>query len=658
MTKKVLVFLLVFFAGSLLSAAPNVDSLFKVFESASRNDKNKLSETLVRQFIKEEYISYPRKLTTSTHKKLLEAAVYLGMANYYYDKGDFLYSIDCAHLALQIVPTTVDSVLIFKSDCYEILAAAYFRDGMFDKSLSFAQKSEEIANRLNNDNLRSSALNTYAAVYLSMGRLKQAEKYIREAIQIERKQRQTGPLAIRLGMMSDILVKQTRYEEALVYINEALHLDSVAGRTEKMAVRFSQKADIFLATKNWSACVATCLRALDIFRKTGNLVSQAITLKQLGNAEMQLKHRSQAEAYYLESASICEKIGFRQILQIDYYNLYSIYKDYDIQKALDYLERSNALKDTLFSQERDQMLSEFEIKYNTQEKEIKLSLLEMKNRKKNYLITLLVFLSLLSVLSLVGFSFAYRNRKKRNQQLTEMIDEKDRYTSIISHDLKNPIAAQKHLTEILYENFENLPVEEMRYCLNELRKSTGSLDDLLFDLLQWSSLNCGRIVYNPVRLNFRSSVESTFRKLSTQASAKNVELKHNVFTDSYVEEDLHFVEFILRNLMTNAIKFSNPNSVVILNVEDAGAHLKVSITDSGVGMTQECQEHLFDTKTRSSKGTQGETGTGLGLVVCHQMIQKSGNHISVESQLGEGTTVTFTMKKNNNRSNIFKVCNR
>lgn len=173
------------------------------------------------------------------------------------------------------------------------------------------------------------------------------------------------------------------------------------------------------------------------------------------------------------------------------------------------------------------------------------------------------------------------------------------------------------------------------------------MNDLLFDLLQWSSLDCGRMEYIPTRLNIRTSVESAIRKVHSQAESKKITITHNINEDILVYEDINFTEFIIRNLLSNAIKFSPENSNIEISLNKTNNNHQLSIIDHGIGMTQEQITESFQLGTKSRLGTNGERGTGLGLLVCKDMIEKGGNRIFIHSILGEGTTVTFTLKAEN-----------
>lgn len=638
-----IIFLVLLCIGQ-LSAQTNVDSLFKNFESETGKQKSQTALALAQHFVKEGYSEYPTSLKKGDSKTLLESVIYIGMANYYYENGDFHSGLHCGHLALKSIPTTLDSANYLTESCYEVLSAIYFRLSDYDKALEQAELQYDMAEKLKNASMKSSALNTYAAIYLVTNRFSEAAKYAQKAIDIERKTNNDKALAIRLGMMSDIKLKEDKPDEALVYIEEALELDRKANREDKVGVRLSQKADILMAKKDWKQCLEILLQAKDIFKKTNNIVSYTITLKQLGQVEMHLQHTQSAEKYLLEAVEICNNIGFKQILPILYNNLYTLYLKSDTQKALYYLEKCDALKDTINSEERLRQLNEFEIKFDTQEKEKQLLLQQLKNKRKLYLIIILGFVLSLVITLLVFAIRLNRTRKRKNDVLESLNETKNKFFSIISHDLRNPVAAQKRMLEFIHTNYDNIDNDDLKESIYQLKLSNDSLARLVKDLLQWGSIQSGRLVYSPTRLNLKMIVEDTIDKLRTQANAKGIQILHNIDPETYINEDLNITEFILRNLLSNALKFSHANSNIEVDFANQNGKGQLSVIDHGVGMTPEQVQKLFKFKVQSTQGTDGEPGTGLGLMVCKEMADLSHNDLSVTSEEGKGTTFTLSVK--------------
>lgn len=234
--------------------------------------------------------------------------------------------------------------------------------------------------------------------------------------------------------------------------------------------------------------------------------------------------------------------------------------------------------------------------------------------------------------------------KKFSEELKELNTTKDKFFSIIAHDLKNPFITILGFSDILLADYNELSDEERKYYISEMEKSATLSHNLLQNLLQWSRAQTGRIEYNPRELQLLNIVEENFQLLKNTAGEKKIQLKQNVADGLTVNADEDMLNTVLRNLLTNAIKFSNENGVVEVNSKINENFVEIAVKDNGTGMDEDTISKLFRLDTTNSKpGTAGETGTGLGLILCKEFIEKHGGKIWVESEISKGSTFLFTL---------------
>lgn len=641
--KRLLLLSCIIFVEITLSAAPNLDSLFNVYQTCSNLQKQTIANKLVDYFVQEEYYNYPVNLKKKSKRDYRDMLIYLGMAAENLDRGEFEEAQKCAERALSLVEK--DS-LVWKIDCHEVLSIIYFRQGKYDLSMSYAEENFEIASKLKDNRALSSALNTMAAVNLANSRFEEALDYINKALEIERKENNDKALAIRLGMKSDILLGLHRPEDALKCVNEALKIDAAANRLDKVGVRLSQKADILMRLGKWEECRDICLEANDIFEKTNNIVSKVITLKQLGSCELQLNHLDKAEKYLLEAEEICKKIGFKSLLWNVQHHLFSVYKKQNkLEKSLYYLECSMINRDSIMQEEHQRQLSEYKVKFDVQEKENQLAIQKLTNRNKTIVIVVLGIVLFFIVTLALMLMYNSAIRKKRSEELMRLNAAKDKIFSIVSHDLKNPIAAQNKVLHLLDDSFNEIDAKDVKMQVTELRKSSDSLSSFLRSLLDWAMFNSGRMQYNPVQADLTDMVKSVVNEVHIQANNKSVEIHNNCLEDAYIFVDINMMETVIRNLLSNAIKFSHPNSTVEIDSIDNGDCWSLSITDQGVGIPLEIQSGLFKNNTTTTRGTAGEKGTGLGLNMCGELVKLNHGTISVLSEPDQGSKFTINMPK-------------
>lgn len=607
--------------------------------------KAEVGRQLIRQFIEEEYYDYPVSPKFASDRKYSGMLLNLGMSIYEYERNDFAKAVKYAQEAEKFCDK--DS-LQWLCSCYELLNVSYQRQGDYTKALQYAQKDYELGKKLQDNDIQSNALNSLAAIHCSTNHLEDALRYIDEAIALERQNPKGNgkSLAIRLGSKCEILSLMKRPDEALACINEALAIDSAANRAAKVGIRLSQKAEILLTQQRWEECQNCCLQALSIFEQNGQSLDKAITLKQLGQCELSLHNLNAAEDYLYSAEKLCRHLGFKPLLWKTQHLLYQVYNEKkDYQKALHYLELSSTNKDSLDREEFDKIIGEYKVKFETDQKEQQLKLQEITIRNRTILSIVLACLFVLVCIStIIGMRLA-ATRKKRNKDLAELNSMKDHIFSIVSHDLKNPVAAQKQVIDALYTHYDEVSDEDKKEQLAALMQSHESLNNLLNNVLEWSSLESGRLIYKPIRIDLATVVRNSLRSVTPYARNKNIDFKLSIPDDCVVMTDVNFVETILRNLLSNAIKFSNPGSSIDISGQDENTGIvRLSITDHGTGMTEEQLQSLF-TKSASTLGTAGEKGSGMGLMVCKKLSEKGRERITVESEKGKGSTFTILIPR-------------
>ena len=229
-------------------------------------------------------------------------------------------------------------------------------------------------------------------------------------------------------------------------------------------------------------------------------------------------------------------------------------------------------------------------------------------------------------------------------ELSELNSSKDKLFSIIAHDLKNPFFGIIGLSDMVIEDFDEMEDAEKKDLVKEINQSAKETYRMLENLLDWARQQTGSVVFDPVDLNINELISVTVESLRGQAAVKRLTLETDLAPVLMVHADENMIRTVLRNLITNAIKFSNPGGGISIGSELSQNQAMVAISDEGVGISETDASRLFRIDTTvKSLGTMGEKGTGLGLVLCHEFIQKNGGTISVRRNSGAGTTFWFTI---------------
>ncbi|MBN2347256.1 MAG: PAS domain S-box protein [Bacteroidales bacterium] len=238
-----------------------------------------------------------------------------------------------------------------------------------------------------------------------------------------------------------------------------------------------------------------------------------------------------------------------------------------------------------------------------------------------------------------------------NSELEKLNRTKDKFFSIIAHDLKNPFHAIIGFSEMLSNDFNEMDTQQKLGLIELINMSSESAYNLLENLLQWARTQTDKINYTPDSIDLFDVVKNVIKFHKVSAEKKRIKLRSDIKPNTYAYADMNMINTVVRNLISNAIKFTNNegNITVFVNELD-GKFIEVCVSDSGVGIQKENLEKLFRIDTYySTSGTSGETGTGLGLIICKEFIEKNGGVLRAESNINKGSTFIFTLPKENLR---------
>jgi signal transduction histidine kinase len=234
--------------------------------------------------------------------------------------------------------------------------------------------------------------------------------------------------------------------------------------------------------------------------------------------------------------------------------------------------------------------------------------------------------------------------KESERILLQLNTDKDRFISILGHDLKNPFNNLLGLSEVLIEDIRNLDIDEIEDIANNIYKSARTTYNLLEDILMWARTQQGKIPFKPQILSFRDICMNILETLNPNANAKNITINYSATDEINIFADIDMLKTVLRNLVSNAIKFTNKNGAISINAEENSGNVTISISDNGIGIPPDDLTKLFDiSQVLTTKGTAKETGTGLGLLLCKEFVEKHGGKIWVESEVGKGSDFKFTL---------------
>ena len=417
--------------------------------------------------------------------------------------------------------------------------------------------------------------------------------------------------------------------------------------------------------------------SLELFDKN----STANLYNNIAAAYVKENNYAKSEEYVNKALSIAKDITELSFIQESYQILAKIYSQKgDYKKAFEYQGKQLAYNDSLYFQQRTSSIAEMQTRFETEAKEKEIQLLKKDNeinvlevdRHKLLQKYLILFTTLFLILAVVIFIGQRRRRRINNilalknkeleiankrlieseQNLKELNATKDKFFSIIAHDLKNPFNALLGFSELLEKTYDSCSEEEIKEYINVIYESSQNLFKLLDNLLQWSRTQTNSISYHPEQFEVFPLIMQEVEFLHLNADKKKINIRVNVNKDSTAFADKNIISSIIRNLISNAIKFTNTNGQVNIDVKDLKSEVQVSISDSGIGIDGDDLDKIFQLNSSiSNKGTANEDGTGLGLLLCKEFTEMNHGRIWATSNKGKGSTFYFTIPKRAHTTN-------
>lgn len=472
--------------------------------------------------------------------------------------------------------------------------------------------------------------------------------YYKDAVKYALKSDDITTLGNAYEVISTFSIKNKRYKEAEepllknIKIQEKYDIDSwLSNGLDYCNVLFAQNK------KNEAFAFAKELhRKRDKLKKSKG---DFVYLNDMGKLEMYLQNYPKAESFFQEALNREVKKS-----KIDTLHLFFIYMNLeelylarkDFQKAYDVSKKKLSVNLWL-AQKRQSQDSKLQITkqkaaLDLEKKEIEISLLANQKKQQTVflIVTILVSLILVSLLLILQ-----RNKQRIEQQKTELTQlnkTKDKLFSIIAHDLREPMASFKGLLQLIEE--EALSQQEFRELSKSLKQNVDNIHAMLENLLLWSLSQMNGIKPYFRKLDVSDSLNATVSFFRNVAKQKQIELKTDIQENLVAFADENQMQTVFRNLLNNAIKFTPQNGVVEIISEQNENQILLKVIDSGKGMCQDELNNLF-TKPKLKRGTAGEKGTGLGLILCKELIEQNKGEISVSSAVGRGTSFEIRLQK-------------
>jgi len=515
------------------------------------------------------------------------------------------------------------------------LGIAYFNIGDNENSLSCFEEATRSSQEMKNDTLLAASYHNLGELNSYLGNLTKAASQLEISADYYQKASNFVKRVEVLNILGDVYLRSGNQEKALEKFHLSREESILFSLLKQLSVAENQIGKIFLANSSFGNALTFLRSSLENARASDDLAT-------ISDAYFSISE------YYL-------KIG-------------------DLPKAYNYRTMSSEFEDTLFTHSIEQKLVTLQRQYDIESKDQELQLLRKneeiekleieKNRYyRNFMIVLIIILIIFSTISMYNL---YQRRKsniilEKQKQLQEetnlqLIESqkvqqninltKNKIFTVLAEDLITPFNLLLEYTDLLEQNAGELNTKAIKKNSGIIYQSSKNLFQLLENLLQWSRNQRGMIEFHPGYFDLYKTINHLISVEEVLAHKKNIEFRRDLQEAFIVYADESHITTVLRNLVNNAIKYSHIGGWVKIGITDKNGFAEVTITDNGVGINQEDMKKLFRMDTHiARKGTANERGTGLGLIIAHELILKNRGSISVESEEGKGTRFAFTIPK-------------
>ena len=566
----------------------------------------------------------------------------LQIGDLYFQSENYPTALDYYFITIKLAERLGD--LTGAADAANDVGRVYYQMENFTQSLEYFNKAKKYFEQTGDDQKMGGTLNNIALIYYELDSLDQAIDYYDQALAIKKKYKDTLHIGAINHNMGLVYIMQKKYDEAIE------HLTS------------SKK----------------------IFEKLGYDKHVANATNNIGRAYYKSGRPKEALKYYKEGLMAAKKVNSAFLIMDNYkYQSDSYAKLGDFRKAYSYTIKHYLMKDSLLNIEKSKELAEIQKKYENEITEQENRILKKENeanaaiiKMQNIIGVAIGVITMLAGILAVFFYRANENKRKANEQLRlqkEEIEEKnrrlellyeeiskqneeikaqkkeleelnaikDKLFSIISHEFRSPLNSLKGTLALLKAGA--LTDEEINKISSELTDKVNSTSIFLDNLLNWAKSQMQGVTPKPMEVDLKQITEENIQLLRSMADKKKVRIENKIEENCIIYFDPNMMNLILRNLISNAIKFSVRGGVIEIESEKDDKECIVSVKDNGIGISKENLDMLFKIQGFTTRGTANERGTGLGLYITKNFIESNGGKIWVESEENKGSKFSFTV---------------
>ncbi len=577
-----------------------------------------------------------------------------------------------------------------EAESLRLIGIYYDFKSNYSSALDYCRKSLKLYQELGNKSGISYSSNSIGLIYLHQGHYPKALEYCQKSLKIKEELGDKRGVSSSYYNIGVIYSKESDYRKALEYYQKSLKISIEIGYKSGISICYNNIGEIYKIQGDYPKAMGYYQKSLKMNVEIGRKDGEIYSYKELGSLYFKQKKTKEAYNFSKKAYAMAEEIGNAELMMESSEILAKSSEALGLYKeAYKYHIIFKTMNDSLYNEENVKKITGLEYQYKY-EKEKQAIILEQQKKdaitaekaKRQKLISISFILGFVLMTSLVVVilrSFIQKRKanhlltkqknqiKETNEELKVQKEEiqnfaneleianktKDKFFSIIAHDLKSPFGALLGFSDMLLANYKEYDDDKRETYIKHINDSSIKTYKLLENLLTWAQSQTGRLEFSPENFNIQTLINEIISLLQEPAENKEIKLISKTEKDLFVNADKNMINTVIRNLISNAIKFTPKGGGITLESsrvikENNQELIQISVKDSGVGISPEIKSKLFKiTENVTTQGTDNETGTGLGLILCQEFIEKHNGKIWVESEFEKGSEFLFTIPMSN-----------
>jgi len=594
------------------------------------------------------------------------------LGNCYKTMGDFTKAKQLYKDAEILYSSLGNSVGVAKAHLNQSMILR--REAKYSEALKYCLYSLKIFESHNQTKLQAYTYNCIGIIYKHLKQYNKALYFYKKHLDIVKQYGKSSGYYVPLNNIANIYGQLNEYQKSLNYYFQCLeilknngNLENIARTHQNMGYTYYKMGELHLALNHFYV-------GLKSYKKIGNNFDIARSLDGISQVYYDQKNYKQSLIYRLQCLALAKGSNNFPLQKTSHDYLIKLYsKMGQPDSAISHFNQYQRVQDTLFSIEEIKQVAQMAQKYESEKKTHKIKLLEQDQQIQTIQNNILLGAILLFGSMMFYFIYViYHNKRinkllklqntriqwhkkslnSKNNQLQQANTTKNKLFQIISHDLRSPLASVAGIAQLVPIFLKQNRLDELEEISGELENCVNRVINLTDNLLTWTMNQSGKLPFDPKPLSLNDLIHVNVETYKPLAQQKDITLMAQTTDTITVLADDNMLNTVVRNLINNALKFSHEHDLVFVSMTTENQMAKISVRDTGVGMTPEQIREIFEVHdNKSQTGTKGEKGTGLGLTICRDFVHKNNGEISVESTLGKGTTFSFTIplapKQNN-----------